>query len=79
MTNKTNTEFFQSLRQIKTSVVVDILMGHTSLSYHLNKLGVVNGGLELDAAEHFTGTYFVLGFYLTLDEQLQLDLASLLS
>ena len=92
--SKKNTRFLLGLGRTRLRVLVGILTGHTSLNYHLHKMGIVNDpicrgcGLEPETARHFVcacpalmnlRTRFLGDFYLTPEEQLGLDLADLLS
>jgi len=89
-----NTKFLLSLSREKLRWLVGILTGHNSLRYHLNKMGIVYDstcrgcGLEPETARHFVCTCPALkslrtkhlgDFYLTPEEQLQLNLANVLS
>ena len=92
--NAKNTKFLLSLGRVKLRTLVGVLTGHTSLNYHLNKLGIVSDptcrgcGLEPETARHFICTCPALknlrtrhlgDFYVTPEEQLELDLANVLS
>jgi len=92
--NKKNTKFLLSLGRVKLRTLIGILTGHTCLNYHLNKMGIVNDvvcrgcGLEPETARHFACTCPALmnlrtkhlgDFYITPEEQLELNLANLLS
>lgn len=89
-----NTKFLLSLSREKLRGLVGILTGHNSLNYHLNKIGIANDstcrgcGLEPETARHFVCTCPALknlrtrhlgDFYLTPEEQLNLNLADVLS
>ena len=88
------TKFLLSLSREKLRGLVGILTGHNSLNYHLSKMGIINDstcrgcGLEPETARHFICTCPALknlrtkhlgDFYLTPEEQLQLNLANVLS
>lgn len=92
--NAKNTKFLLSLSQVRWRGIVGILTGHNSLNYHLSKMGIVSDstcrgcGLEPETARHFVcscpalknlRTKHLGDFYITPEEQLDLDLANVLS
>ena len=92
--NAKTTKFLLSLGRVKLRVLVSVLTGHTNLKNHLNKIGIVSDstgrgcGLKPETARHFISTCPALknlrtrhlgGFYITPEEQLNLDVANVLS
>jgi len=92
--NAKNTKFLLSLSREKLRWLVGILTGHNSLRYHLSKMSIVSDptcrgcGLEPETARHFICTCPALkrlrtkhlgDFYVTPEEQLNLDFANVLS
>jgi len=86
------TEFLLSLSRAKLRILAGVLIGHTCLNYHLNKIGIVNDptcrgcGFEPETARHFICSCPALkdlrtrslgDFYITPEEQLELHPAKL--